>query len=88
MSKIMLVNVTHVEESRVAILENGVLAQYEIETINRTNIKGNIHNAVVENIHPALDAAFLRISGDMKGFLPMDEINFKLLPQRTDSRAK
>jgi ribonuclease E len=88
MSKIMLVNVTHVEESRVAILENGVLEQYEIETINRTNIKGNIHNAVVENIHPALDAAFLRISGDMKGFLPMDEINFKLLPQRTDSRAK
>jgi len=88
MSKIMLVNVTHVEESRVAILENGILEQYEIETINRTNIKGNIHNAVVENIHPALDAAFLRISGDMKGFLPMDEINFKLLPQRTDSRAK
>jgi ribonuclease E len=88
MSKIMLVNVTHVEESRVAILEDGVLAQYEIETINRTNIKGNIHNAVVENIQPALDAAFLRISGDLKGFLPMDEINFKLLPQRTDSRAK
>ena len=88
MSKIMLVNVTHVEESRVAILEDGVLAQYEIETINRTNIKGNIHNAVVENIHPAMDAAFLRISGDMKGFLPIDEINFKLLPQRTDSRSK
>ncbi len=88
MSKIMLVNVTHVEESRVAILEDGVLEQYEIETINRTNIKGNIHNAVVENIHPALEAAFLRISGDMKGFLPMDEINFKLLPQRTESRAK
>jgi ribonuclease E len=88
MSKIMLVNVTHVEESRVAILEDGVLAQYEIETINRTNIKGNIHNAVVENIHPALDAAFLRISGDMKGFLPLDEVNFKLLPSRTESRAK
>ena len=88
MSKVMLVNVTHVEESRVAILENGVLEQYEIETINRTNIKGNIHNAVVENVHPALEAAFLRISGDMKGFLPLDEVNFKLLPARTDSRAK
>jgi len=88
MSKLMLVNVTHVEESRVAILEDGVLEQYEIETINRTNIKGNIHNAVVENVHPALDAAFLRISGDMKGFLPLDEVNFKLLPARTESRAK
>ena len=88
MSKIMLVNVAHVEESRVAILENGVLEQYEIETVNRTNIKGNIHNAVVENVHPALDAAFLRLSSDLKGFLPLDEVNFKLLPARTDSRAK
>lgn len=86
MSKVMLVNVTHVEESRVAILADGVLEQYEIETINRTNIKGNIHNAVVENVHPALEAAFLRISPEMKGFLPLDEVNFKLLPARTESR--
>ncbi len=88
MSKVMLVNVTHVEESRVAILEDGVLAQYEIETINRTNIKGNIHNAVVENVHPSLEAAFLKLSSDLKGFLPLDEVNFKLLPSRGDSRAR
>ena len=88
MSKIMLVNVTHVEESRVAILENGVLEAYEIETLNRANIKGNIYNAVVENVHGSLEAAFLRITGDMKGFLPLDEVNFKLLPQRTESRSK
>lgn len=88
MSKVMLVNVTHVEESRVAILEDGVLAQYEIETINRTNIKGNIHNAVVDNVHPSLEAAFLRLSGDLKGFLPLDEVNFNLLPARSDSRSK
>ena len=88
MAKTMLVNVTHVEESRVAIVEDGVLEQYEIETLSRTNIKGNIHNAVVENVHPALEAAFLRISPDLKGFLPLDEVNFKLLPSRTDSRAK
>ena len=61
MPRTMLVNVTHVEESRVAILDDGVLAAYEIETINRTSIKGNIYNAVVESIHPSLEAAFLRI---------------------------
>ncbi len=88
MSKAMLVNVTHVEESRVAILDDGVLAQYEIETINRTNIKGNIHNAVVDNVHPSLEAAFLRLSGDLKGFLPLDEVNFNLLPARSESRSK
>jgi ribonuclease E len=88
MSKTMLVNVAHVEETRVAIVEDGVLEQYEIETLNRTNIKGNIHNAVVENVHPALEAAFLRIGPDLKGFLPLDEVNFKLLPSRTESRSK
>ena len=88
MSKTMLVNVAHVEETRVAIVEDGVLEQYEIETLNRTNIKGNIHNAVVENVHPALEAAFLRLGPDLKGFLPLDEVNFKLLPSRTESRSK
>jgi ribonuclease E len=88
MSKIMLVNVTHVEESRVAILEDGVLAAYEIETINRTSIKGNIYNAVVETVHPGLEAAFVHISPGQKGFLPLDEVNFRLLPSREDSRAR
>ncbi len=88
MSKIMLINVIHVEESRVAILEDGVLAAYEIETINRTSIKGNIYNAVVESVHPGLEAAFVRIGSDLKGFLPIDEINFRLLPSRDESRAR
>ena len=86
MSKVMLVNVTHVEESRVATLEDGILAGYEIETINRTNIKGNIYNAVVESVHPNLEAAFVKLAPDLKGFLPIDEVNFKLLPSRSDSR--
>ena len=86
----MLVNVTHVEESRVAVLDNGVLDAYEIETINRAQIKGNIYNAVVENVHPSLEAAFLKISPDLKGFLPLDEVNFNLLPvprRRSQARA-
>ena len=82
----MLVNVTHVEESRVAVLNDGVLEAYEIETLNRAQIKGNIYNAVVENVHPSLEAAFLKISPELKGFLPLDEVNFNLLPTRSDSR--
>ncbi|HKQ62106.1 MAG TPA: Rne/Rng family ribonuclease, partial [Candidatus Polarisedimenticolaceae bacterium] len=86
MSKVMLVNVTHVEESRVAVLDSGVLSAYEIETINRTNIKGNLYNAIVESVHPSLEAAFLKIAPELKGFLPLDEVNFKLLPARSDNR--
>jgi len=88
MAKIMLVNVTHVEESRVAIVNDGVLEQYEIETINRASIKGNIYNAVVENLLPSIDAAFVRIGDDLKGFLPLDEVNFRLLPAREESRNR
>jgi len=84
--KIMLVNVTHVEESRVAVVEDGVLQAYEIETISRTSLRSNIHNAVVDSVHPSLEAAFVKIGPDLNGFLPLDEVNFKLLPARTDSR--
>lgn len=86
MSKIMLVNVTHVEETRVAVVENGVLAAYEIETLNRTSLKGNIYNAVVDSVHASLEAAFVRIGPDMNGFLPLDQINFRLLPKQVDGR--
>ncbi len=80
MSKAMLINVTHAEESRVAIVENGVLDTFEIETLNRESIKSNIYNAVVEGINTTLNAAFVRYSNDRPGFLPMDEINFKNVP--------
>jgi ribonuclease E len=80
MPKTMLVNVTHPEESRIAILNDGVLDSYEIETTNRTHIKGNIYNAVVESVHASLAAAFVFLGPNLKGFLPIDEVNFKLLP--------
>ena len=82
----MLVNVTHVEETRVAVVENGTLAAYEIETLNRTSLKGNIYNAVVESVHSNLEAAFVHIGPDMKGFLPLDQINFRLLPRQAEGR--
>jgi ribonuclease E len=88
MQKVMLINVTHVEESRVAILEDGVLAAYEIETTNRSNIIGNIYNVVVENVLTSIEASFVKLGSDLKGFLPLDEVNFKLLPSRGDGRGK
>ncbi len=80
MSKAMLINVTHAEESRVAIVENGVLDTFEIETLNRETIKGNVYNGTVEGINTTLNAAFVRYSNDRPGFLPMDEINFRNVP--------
>ena len=82
MSKSMLVNVTAEEEHRVAIVDNGVLDIFEIETLSREQLKGNIFKAVVEGVNSALEAAFVNYGGERAGFLPLDEVNFKLYPSR------
>jgi ribonuclease E len=80
MSKLMLINVTHAEESRVGIVTNGVLSAFEIESFSREHLKGNIYRGVIHRIHPALEAAFVDIGADRDAFLPLDEICFRNLP--------
>jgi len=80
MPKIMLINVTHAEESRVAIVNDGVLEAFEIESLSREHLKGNIYKGTVHRIHPALEAAFVDIGASRDAFLPLDEICFRNLP--------
>src|SRR5579862_1179211 len=81
MPKIMLINMTHAEESRVGIVSDGVLSSFEIESFSREHLKGNIYKGVVHRIHPALEAAFVDIGADRDAFLPLDEICFRNLKQ-------
>lgn len=80
MPKIMLINVTHAEESRVGIITDGVLSSFEIESFSREHLKGNIYRGVISRIHPALEAAFVDIGAERNAFLPLDEICFRNLP--------
>ncbi|HYD50766.1 MAG TPA: Rne/Rng family ribonuclease, partial [Terriglobales bacterium] len=79
MPKIMLINVTHAEESRVGIVTDGVLSSFEIESFSREHLKGNIYRGVIHRIHPALEAAFVDIGAERNAFLPLDEICFRNL---------
>lgn len=88
MSKAMLINVTHPEEGRVAIVDNGVLDGFEIDTVQRGQIKGNIYKATVRNVNQALQASFVDFGGVRDGFLPLDEVNFQLLPQRGKGKGR
>src|SRR5881628_3186173 len=81
MSKVMLINVSHEEESRVAMVEGGVLESLEIESISRS-LKGNIYKGIVNNVNAALEAAFVNYGDERAGFLPLDEVNFKVYPSR------
>ena len=88
MSKIMLINVTHAEENRVGIVEDGHLESFEIESFSREHLKGNIYKGVIRRIHPAIEAAFVDIGADRDAFLPLDEICFRnLAPGRDGAGA-
>ncbi len=89
MPKVMLINVTHSEESRVGIMNEGVLESFEIESLSRAHLKGNIYKGIVHRIHPALEAAFVDIGAERDAFLPLDEICFRNLDEsaKGDGRA-
>jgi ribonuclease E len=75
MSKKMLINATHAEENRVAIVENGVLTELGIEVAGREPTKGNIYKAAVVRVEPGLQAAFVDYGAERLGFLQIDEVN-------------
>jgi ribonuclease E len=76
MSKKMLVNATHPEENRVAIVEDGILTELDIEVAGREPSKGNIYKAVVVRVETGLQAAFVDYGAERLGFLQIDEINY------------
>jgi ribonuclease E len=90
MKKKMLINVADEEESRVAIVEDGILEEFTIEVSSHEQIKGNIYNGVIVKVEPSLQAAFVDYGGRRHGFLPMGEIheNWHLDEARNSDREK
>ncbi|MBW2476960.1 MAG: ribonuclease E/G, partial [Deltaproteobacteria bacterium] len=77
MSKKMLINATLDEENRVAIVDDGILCELDIEVAGHEQTKGNIYKAVVVRVEPGLQAAFIDYGAERLGFLQIDEINFR-----------
>ena len=75
MAKKMLIDASHPEESRVAIIDGNRLEDYEAETSTKQHFKGNIYLAKVIRIEPSLQAAFVEYGHDRHGFLPFAEIH-------------
>ena len=75
MSSKMLINAVEPEEYRVAILKDGDLDEFYIETSAKEEIKGNIYKAIVSRIEPSLQAAFINYGAEKNGFLTMGEIH-------------
>ncbi|MBP3615624.1 MAG: ribonuclease E/G [Alphaproteobacteria bacterium] len=75
MTKKILIDATHSEETRVAITENNILEDFEVESITKKEIKGNIYLAKVIRVEPSLQSAFVEYGGVKHGFLPFSEIH-------------
>ncbi|MBD89283.1 MAG: hypothetical protein CL940_02970 [Deltaproteobacteria bacterium] len=79
MAEKLLVNVTH-EETRVALVEGGVLSNLEIDTSKLVHTKGNVYKGVIHRVNQSLQAAFVDYGAEKQGFLPVSEIHDRYYP--------
>ena len=75
MTKRMLIDATHPEETRVVVLDGNRLEDFDVETASRRQLKGNIYLAKVVRVEPSLQAAFVEYGGNRHGFLAFGEIH-------------
>ena len=75
MSKKMLIDATHAEETRVVVVDGNKVEEFDFETVNKRQLAGNIYLAKVTRVEPSLQAAFVDYGGNRHGFLAFAEIH-------------
>ena len=73
--KRILINATHAEELRVAMVNGQLLYDLDIEVPSREQKKSNIYKGKITRIEPSLEAAFVNYGAERHGFLPFKEIS-------------
>lgn len=83
MSKLMLIDAVHPEETRVALVNKGRVEDFDFETTGSEQLRGNIYLAKVTRVEPSLQACFVEYGGNRHGFLAFSEIHpdYYQLPQ-------
>jgi len=75
MSKKMLIDATHPEETRVVVVDGNKVEEFDFESVNKRQLAGNIYLAKVTRVEPSLQAAFVDYGGNRHGFLAFSEIH-------------
>ncbi len=83
MSKQMLIDAVHPEETRVALVNDKRVEDFDFETTGSEQLRGNIYLAKVTRVEPSLQACFIEYGGNRHGFLAFSEIHpdYYQLPQ-------
>src|SRR6516165_1322657 len=71
----MLIDAAHPEETRVVVLRGNRVEEFDFESANRKQLRGNIYLAKVTRVEPSLQAAFVDYGGNRHGFLAFSEIH-------------
>jgi ribonuclease E len=71
----MLIDATHSEETRVVVLRGNRVEEFDFESAQRKQLRGNIYLAKVTRVEPSLQAAFVDYGGNRHGFLAFSEIH-------------
>ena len=75
MASKMLIDAAHPEETRVVAVRGNRVEEFDYESANKKQLRGNIYLAKVTRVEPSLQAAFVDYGGNRHGFLAFTEIH-------------
>ncbi len=81
MLKKMLINASHPEECRVAVVCDGMLEELDVQVGAHEATLGNIYKAVVSRIEPSLQAVFVDYGAHKNGFLSINDVHPSYFPE-------
>ncbi len=88
MVKKMLINSSHVEECRVAVVVDGTLDALDVQVNTREATLGNIYKAVISRIEPSLQAVFVDYGNSRNGFLSINDVHSSYFPESFEISRK
>ena len=75
MSRMMLIDATHPEQTRVVVTDKNRVVEFDVEANSKKQTVGNIYLAKITRVEPSLQAAFVEYGAGKQGFLPFGEIH-------------
>ena len=75
MTKNMLIDAIHPEETRVVVTDHNQVQEFDFESQSKVPLRGNIYLAKITRVEPSLQAAFVEYGGNRHGFLAFNEIH-------------
>ncbi|MBL4597267.1 MAG: Rne/Rng family ribonuclease [Robiginitomaculum sp.] len=88
MTKRMLIDAAHPEQTRVAIVDGNRVEEFDFESQSKKQLRGNIYLAKITRVEPSLQAAFVDYGGNRHGFLAFNEIHPDYYQIPVEDRAK